>query len=148
MANRLLAYRVAMEIEGRRGRRGRRPSYRLGDVAARLLRCVARAQAAGGEPAAALAGWTDYQLSVAAGLSVRQTAELYEEIGLGALAREALDQLAERGLVLVDRKAASGPYRGFAATAEGMAAVDLRPWYKRLLAFFDPPPDRRSDPAR
>lgn len=148
MANRLLAYRVAMEIEGRHGRRPRRPSYRLSDVADRLLRCLARAQAAGGEQADAPAGWTDYQLSVAAGLSVRQTAELYEEIGLGPLVREALDRLAERRLVVVGRKAASGPYCGFAATDDGMATVDLRPWYQRLLAFFDPPPDRRSDPAR
>ena len=148
MANRLLAYRVAMEVEGRRGRRGRRPSYRLSDVADRLLRCVVRQQVAGGAQAEALAGWTDYELALGAGLSVRQTAELYEEIGLGMLVREALDVLGERGLVTIGRKAASGPYRGFAATSEGVAAVDLRPWYQRLLAFFDPPADRKSDPAR
>jgi hypothetical protein len=147
LANRLLAYRVAMELEGRRGRRGRRPSYRLSDVANRLLRCVVRSQAAGEQRASELAGWTDYQLSVASGLSLRHTAELYEEIGLGALVREALDVLAEQGLVRIATKAASGPYRGFEATPEGVAAVDLRPWYQRLLGFFDPPPDRSSDPA-
>jgi len=147
LANRLLAYRVALEMERRRGRGGRRPSYRLTDVAARLLKCAARQQQAGGESARALAGWNDYQLAVRSGVSVRQTAELYEEIGLGVLVREALDQLEERGLVRISRKAASGPYEGFAATAEGVAAVDLRPWHQRLLGFFDPPADGTTDPA-
>jgi hypothetical protein len=147
LANRLLAYRVAMELEGRRVRRGRGPSYRLSDVADRLLRCAARQHLGGEERAAEMAGWTDYQLAVAAGVSVRQTNELYEEVGLGALVREALDLLEERRLLSVAAKAASGPYRGFQPTAEGIGAVDLRPWYKRLLGFFDPPPTRSSDPA-
>jgi hypothetical protein len=134
-----------MEVEGRRGWRGRRPSYRLADVAGRLLRCAAR-QAADGS-AEVMAVWTDYQLAVAAGVSVRQTNELYEEIGLGALVREALDRLEDRRLLTVAAKAASGPYRGFQPTSDGLAAVDLRPWYRRLLAFFDPPPTRTSDPA-
>lgn len=147
MANRLLAYRVALEVEGRRGRRGRRPSYRLADVSERLLRCVVRQQLAGGAPAAELVGWTDYRLAVAARVSLRQTEELYEEVGLGALVREGLDRLEERRFVRVAAKAASGPYRGFQATTEGLAAIDLRPWYRRLLAFFDPPPTQSSDPA-
>jgi hypothetical protein len=147
LANRLLAYRVAMELDGRRGRRGRQPSYRLADVAERLLKCTARQAAAGDGSGDAMAAWTDYQLAVAAGVSVRQTAELYEEIGLGALVREALDRLEERRLLTVAAKSASGPYRGFHPTPDGLAAVDLRPWYRRLLAFFDPPPTRSSDPV-
>lgn len=142
-----MAYRVAMELGGRRARAGRRPLYRLTDVADRLLRCVVEGQAAGGARSVELVGWTDYQLAVAAGLSLRQTAELYEEIGLGALVREALDRLVVTRRVEIGAVPASGPYRGFRATDEGIAAVDLRPWYRRLLAFFDPPPDRSSDPA-
>ena len=147
MANRLLAYRVALEMERRRGRGGRRPSYRLTDVADRLLSCVVRRQQAGGDTARGLAATTDYQLAVCAGVSVRQTAELYEEVGLGFLVREALDRLEGSGLLRVSRKAASGPYVGFTATAQGLAAVDVRPWYQRLLGFFDPPPGERSDPT-
>jgi hypothetical protein len=147
LANRLLAYRVALELDRRRGRRQRRPSYRLADVAEKLLRCAVRCQSAGDAQAREMTGWTDYELATRAGVSARQTRELYEEIGLGALVREALDGLAERGYVKVAGKSASGPYRGFAATSEGVAAVDLRPWYLRLLAFFDAPPSERSNPT-
>lgn len=147
MANRLPAYRVVMEMERRRGRGLRRPSYRLSDVAERLLRRVAQQHVQGEDGAAELAGWTDYQLAVAAGVSVRQTSELYEEVGLGVLVREAIDLLEERRLVAVSAKALSGPYRGFRATEAGIEAVDLRPWYRRLLGFFDAPPTRSSDPA-
>jgi hypothetical protein len=116
-------------------------------VADRLLSCVVRRQQAGGDTARGLAATTDYQLAVCAGVSVRQTAELYEEVGLGFLVREALDRLEGSCLLRVSRKAASGPYVGFTATAQGLAAVDVRPWYQRLLGFFDPPPSERSDPT-
>ena len=142
-----MANRVAMELDSRRGRGGRRPSYRLPDVAARLLRGVVRQHATGAESAAQLRGWNDYELAVASRVSVRQTAELYEEIGLGLLVREALDRLEEKGMLQIERKSASGPYRGFAPTADGVAAVDLRPWYRRLLAFFDPPESHSSRPV-
>jgi len=146
LANRLLAYRVALELQQRRGgRRGRDPSFRLAEVGERLLRCLVRHQAAGGS-ADDLAGWDDYQLATRAAVSVRQTRELYEEIGFGALVREALDLLEERGLVSIARKSPSGPYQGVAPTESGRAAVNLDPWWRRLLSFFDPPPAERATP--
>ena len=142
MANRLLAYRVALELQHRRGgRRGPDPSFRLADVGERLLRCVVRQHAGGA--ADDLAGWDDYQLASRAAVSVRQTRELYEEIGLGALVREALDLLEEQRLVSIARKSPSGPYRGVVPTESGRAAVNLDPWWRRLLSFFDPPPPER-----
>src|SRR5690242_11756712 len=104
LANRLLAYRVALELQQRRGgRRGRDPSFRLAEIGERLLRCLVRHQVdrrADDDSAS----WDDYQLAGRAGVSVRQTRELYEEIGLGGLVREALDLLEERGLVSIARK--------------------------------------------
>jgi hypothetical protein len=146
LANRLLAYRVALELQQRRGgRRGRDPSFRLAEVGERLLRCLVRHRAAGGS-GDELAGWDDYQLASRAAVSVRQTRELYEEIGLGALVREALDLLEEQGLVSIARKSPSGPYQGAAPTESGRAAVNLDPWWRRLLSFFDPPPAERATP--
>jgi hypothetical protein len=81
----------------------------------------------------------DYELATRAGVSLRQTRELYEEIGFGALVREVLDGLGERGLVAIARKTASREYRGFRATDRGRELVDLRPWYQRWVGFFDPP---------
>ena len=87
MANRLLAYRVALELQQRRGgRRGRDPSFRLAEIGERLLRCLVRQQLdrrGDDDPAS----WDDYQLACRAGVCVRQTRELYEEIGLGGLVR-------------------------------------------------------------
>jgi hypothetical protein len=146
LANRLLAYRVALELQHRRGgRRGRDPSFRLADVGERLLRCVVRQHAADGT-AEGLADWDDYKLATRAAVSVRQTRELYEEIGLGALVREALDLLEEQGLVSIARKSPRGPYLGVAPTETGRAAVNLDPWWRRAISFFDPPPAERATP--
>jgi hypothetical protein len=146
LANRLLAYRVALELQHRRGgRRGRDPSFRLADVGERLLRCVVRHHATAAT-ADDLAGWDDYQLATRAGVSIRQTRELYEEIGLGALVREALDLLEEQRLVSIALKSPRGPYRGVAPTDSGRQAVNLDPWWRRLLSFFDPPPGERATP--
>ena len=136
LANRLLAYRVALELEAR-SRIGRRRGRRLraSDMALLILKHLALAERRG-EP---LDGDDDYELATAAGVSVRQTRELYEEIGFGALVREVLDGLGERGLVTIARKTASREYRGFRVTDRGREMVDLRPWYKRWLGFFDPP---------
>lgn len=139
MANRLVAFRVALELQGRRGRGGRAPSFDMSDLTGRLLRCLARAHR--DDRVADLAAWDDYELATQAGVSVRQTRELYEEAGMGLLVREALDVLRERDLISVARCSPSGPYRGFAPTPGGLAAVNVDPWYRRLLAFFDPPPE-------
>jgi hypothetical protein len=145
LANRLLAYRVALELQGRRrGRGGREPSFRLADVGERLLRAVVRAHVA--TEAAGVIAWDDYQLATRASVSIRQTRELYEEIGLGILVREALDLLEERKLVSIAEKAPSGPYRGMVPTPSGVAAVNLDPWWRRALTFFDPPPAERPAP--
>lgn len=143
MANRLLAYRVALEMEARAriGRRARK--LRVPEVADRLLRWLVRAELAGGERATALDAIDDYDLAARSGVSVRQTRELYEEIGMGAFVREVLDGMVERGLIRVARRPASGHYRGIRPTERGMDAVDLRPWYRRWLAFFDPPDQAR-----
>jgi len=136
MANPLLAYRVALEMQQRRrGRGGREPAYRLADVSERLLRCVVRAHATGH---ADLTSLDDYQLAICARVSQLQTRELYEEIGLGILVREALDWLGEQHLVSISHKAPSGPYRGVAPTESGLGAVNVDPWYRRILMFFDP----------
>ena len=144
MANRLLAYRVALEMEARAriGRRGRR--LRVPEVADRLLRWLVRAEVSAGAAATALEEIDDYELATRAGVSVRQTRELYEEIAMGAFVREVLDGMVERGLIRVARRPASGHYRGIRPTARGRSQVDLRPWYRRCLAFFDPPEQARS----
>ena len=136
MANRLLAYRVALELEAR-SRIGRRRGRRLrtSEMAELILKQVVLAERCGER----LDEVDDYELATKAGVSVRQTRELYEEIGFGALVREVLDGLDERGLVAIGRKTASREYRGFRATDAGREAVDLRPWYQRWLGFFDPP---------
>ena len=131
VANRLIAYRVVAEMERRSGR-GRRPRLTMPEITERLLKCLVRS----GE---GKVDWNDYQLAGRAQVSVRQTAELYEEVGLGALVREALDHLHAQGLITIERRALSGPYQGFAVTERGAGAVNLDPWYKRALAFFDPP---------
>lgn len=136
MANPLLAYRVALEMQQRRrGRGGREPSYRLADVSQRLLRCIVRAHATGNTDLTSL---DDYQLATRARVSQRQTRELYEEIDLGILVREALDWLEENHLVSIAHKAASGPYRGVAPTESGLGSINVDPWYRRILTFFDP----------
>jgi hypothetical protein len=136
LANRLLAYRVALELEAR-ARVGRRRGRRLSasEMAGLILKHLVVAERRG----ESLAQNDDYELASSAGVSVGQTRELYEEIGFGALVREVLDGLAERGLVTISRKTASRAYRGFRATERGRELVDLRPWYRRWLAFFDPP---------
>lgn len=136
MANRLLAYRVALELDARSRigrRRGRR--MRASEMADLIVKHVVVAERRG----ESLDDMDDYELATRAGVSVRQTRELYEEIGFGALVREVLDGLAERGLVAIARKTASREYRGFRATVQGREAVDLRPWYQRALSFFDAP---------
>lgn len=141
MANRLLAYRVALDLDGRRRGRGtRHPSPSIANLAEQLLGCLVRQQIKV-DPATPRA-WCDYDLATRAGISDRQTIELFEECGNGAIIREALDRLAERGWLTIDDAPPRGPYRGFAATEAGVAQVNLAPWYRRLLAFFDPPPDR------
>jgi hypothetical protein len=137
LANRLLAYRVALELEAR-ARVGRRRGRRLStsEMGERILKHLVVAECRG----ESLSQSDDYELASRAGVSVRQTRELYEEIGFGALVREVLDGLEERGLVAISRKTASRAYRGFRVTERGRDTVDLRPWYRRWLAFFDPPP--------
>jgi hypothetical protein len=139
LANRLLAYRVALELEARAriGRRGRR--LRVPEVADRLLHCLVRAELAGGEVTAGLETIDDYELATRAQVSVRQTQELYEEVGMGAFVRDVLDGMVERQLIRIARRPATGRYRGIRPTERGISAVDLRPWYRRWLAFFDPP---------
>jgi hypothetical protein len=114
----------------------------MSGVTQRLLRCVALAHR--DDRAADLAAWDDYELATRAGVSVRQTRELYEEVGMGLLVREALALLRERNLVQVAHWSPSGPYRGFTPTPDGLAAVNIDPWYRRLLAFFDPPSERTA----
>ena len=136
MANRLLAYRVALELEAR-SRIGRRRGRRLrtSEMGELILKHLVLAERRG----ESLEETDDYDLATRAGVSVRQTRELYEEIGFGALVREVLDGLAERGLLSISRRTASREYRGFRATERGREMIDLRPWYQRWLAFFDPP---------
>src|SRR5262245_60478908 len=112
LANRLLAYRVALEMEARAwiGRRG--PKLRVPDVADRLLRYLVRAELAGGDAARALDTIDDYELATRAQVSVRQTRELYDEIGMGVFVRDVLDGMVERQLIRVARRPASGRYRG------------------------------------
>jgi hypothetical protein len=144
LANRLLAYRVALEMEARSrtGRRGRR--LRVPEVADRLLRCLVRSELAGDEATGRLDSIDDYELATQARVSVRQTRELYEEIGMGFFVREVLDGLLERDLIRVARRSVSGGYRGIRPTERGLGAVDLRPWYRRWLGFFDPPEGERQ----
>jgi hypothetical protein len=136
LANRLLAYRVALELDAR-SRIGRRRGRRLraADMAELILKHLVVAERRG----ETLDETDDYELATKAGVSVRQTRELYEEIGFGTLVREVLDGLDERGLVSIARKTASREYRGFRPTERGRAMIDLRPWYQRWLGFFDPP---------
>jgi hypothetical protein len=137
LANRLLAYRVALELEAR-SRMGRRRGRRLraSEMGELILKHLVVSERRGESYDEA----DDYDLATKAGVSVRQTRELYEEIGFGALVREVLDGLGERGLVTIARKTASREYRGFRVTDRGRALVDLRPWYQRWIGFFDPPP--------
>src|SRR5688500_8114777 len=90
LANRLLAYRVALELEAR-SRIGRRRGRRLraSEMAELLMKHLILAERRG----ESLEQTDDYDLATRAGVSVRQTRELYEEIGFGALVREVLDGL-------------------------------------------------------
>jgi hypothetical protein len=143
LANRLLAYRVALEMEARArvGRRSRKLT--VPEVSDRILRYLVRAERAGGDLGTGLESIDDYELATRAQVSVRQTRELYEEVGTGAFVREVLDGMIERELIRVARRPASGRYRGIRPTERGKSAVDLRPWYQRWLAFFDPPDGAR-----
>jgi hypothetical protein len=139
LANRLLAYRVALEMEARAriGRRGR--PLRVPEVADRLLRYLVQTELAGGEVTRTLETIDDYELATRARVSVRQTRELYEEVAMGLFVREVLDGMVGRELIRIARRPVSGGYRGIRPTARGVRSVDLRPWYRRMFAFFDPP---------
>jgi hypothetical protein len=146
LANRLLAYRVALEMEARARVRHRDPNLRVPEVADRLLRYLVRVELAGGDATTGLESIDDYELATRARVSVRQTRELYEEIGMGAFVREVLDGMVDRELIRIARRPASGRYRGIRPTERGRSAVDLRPWYWRCLSFFDPPDQARLAP--
>ncbi|TAK20233.1 MAG: hypothetical protein EPO26_19270 [Chloroflexota bacterium] len=84
----------------------------------------------------------DYTIAVGAGISALQTAELYEESGLGLFVREVLDGLEREGMVTIGRKSVSRRYRGILATERALRSSRTMPWYRRLIAFFDPPDDQ------
>lgn len=138
MANRLIVYRVAVEGDrwGRR-RGGPRGKLSANQVANLLLRELARAARA--DAGAGAADRDDYDLASAAGISARQTGELYEESGVGPFVRDVLIVLEREGLVRIARKSATGRYRGIHATERGLRSERVLPWYQRILRFFEPP---------
>ena len=140
MANRIVSYRIATEFERGRSRLRRPVRMTVTQIAERVLHTVVRVQL--GESPGMLDAMTDYALASRAGVCVRQTLELYEEIGLGVIVRGALDKLIEEDFIAVDARTPRGPYRGFRASPSGLASVDVRPWYQRALSFFDPPSSR------
>ena len=142
MANRMVSYRIATEFERGRSRFRRPVRLTLNQISEKVLHAVVQAQR--GPNPQILDSMTDYSLATRAGVSVRQTSELYEEIGLGVIVRSALDKLRESDLIVVESMALRGPYRGFRASPGGIASVDVRPWYRRALSFFDAPANRSS----
>ena len=142
MANRMVSYRIAAEFERGKSRFRRPVRLTVTQISERVLQAVVQVQL--GPNPYLLDSMTDYSLAAQAGVSVRQTSELYEEIGLGIIVRSALDKLRDEDLIVVESLAPRGPYKGFRASPGGIASVDVRPWYLRALSFFDPPANKHS----
>lgn len=141
MSSRLFAYRVAIDAEKlgtRRWRPRRLSASSIGDL---FLRELARARRASN---AAIGDLDDYEIAARAGISVRQTAELYEESGVGPFVRDVLDGLEREGMVTIGRKSVSRRYRGIMATDRALRSSRTMPWHRRLFAFFDPPDEPKT----
>lgn len=134
MVYRLVAYRVAVDSQRSGRSRGAAPRRSIVETRRRLIGFLAH-RPADAEPVA-----NDYLVGVGAGISARQTPELYEESGTGPFVREVLANLEREGLIRVGKKPRTGPFSTITPTEMARNLPLLQPWYRRWLRFFDPPP--------